>query len=157
MKRLAATIVLSMAVVLLGCGLSSAPQNPLTGNWTAGLLNSDGSTAFGINATLTQNGQTLTVTKFSFAAPSSCFAAGTTATALLTMADTTHGTISGSFAMTLQSGPSNQNGANTLTLQGALARSIISGTWTLTGTGTVCNEVGSSTTGNFSMVQMVQM
>jgi hypothetical protein len=154
MKRFGTAIIFLMEVVLLGCGLSSAPQNPLTGNWTAGLLNSDGSTAFGISSTLKQNGQTLSVTTFSFASPSSCFAAGTTATALLTMADTTHGTMSGSFAMTLQSGPANQNGMNTLTLQGSLIGKVISGTWTLSGTGTQCNAVGNSTSGNFSMVQM---
>jgi hypothetical protein len=154
MKRFGTALIFLMALALLACGLGSTPQTPLTGNWTAGLHNPDGTAAFGFTAALKQSGQTVGVTEFSFVSPSSCFATGTTATALFTLADTTHGVTSGAFQMTIQSGPSNSNGTNTLALQGTFVGNSISGSWTLTGTGTQCTETENLTSGNFTMIQM---
>jgi hypothetical protein len=154
MKRFDTAIILSMSLALLGCGLSSPSSETITGNWKAGIANPDGTLAFGFTATLTQSGQSVSVTKLSVSPPSSCFAPGTTATAQLTMTDTTHGAMSGTFQMIVQSGPSNANGTNTLALQGMLVRNSVSGTWALTATGTQCAETENSTSGNFSMVQM---
>ena len=152
MERFGTAIIFSLALALLACGGAST-KDVLTGNWRAGLLNSDGTVAFGFTATLIQNGQTVSVTKFSLISPSSCFALGTTATGLLTMTDTTHGVTSGTFQMTIQSGSSNLNGMNFLTLQGTFVRNAISGSWMLAGTGMQCTESG-ATSGDFSMIQM---
>jgi len=153
MKRFGTAIIFSLALVLVSCGGGSTPD-VLSGNWTASLLNSDGTTAFAFNTTLTQSGSQVAVTKFDFANPSSCFAKGTTATAYFTLIGTTHGVTSGTFQMTFQSGPSNPNGDNSLAFQGTLLRAGISGSWSLTGTGIECTQVGTSTKGNFVMTKM---
>jgi hypothetical protein len=155
MKRFGTAIVLSIALVSLSCGLSSSNSVTLNGNWEAGLANPDATPAFGFTATLAQSGSTLSVTKLSFVTPSSCFASGTTATGVFTLTDTTHGVSTGAFQMTVQSGPSNQNGTNTLALQGTFTRNAISGSWTLTGTGLNCSTPEDSTSGSFTMVQMM--
>lgn len=153
MKRFGTAIILSLALALLACGLGSTTQNTLTGNYSAALVNPDGTRAFDFTTTLTQSGQSVSVTKFSFTTPSSCFATGTAATALFTLTDTTHGVTSGTYQMTFQSGPSNPNGTNTLELQGNFVNNGVSGSWTLTGTGTECTEAGTSTSGSFTMLQ----
>jgi hypothetical protein len=154
MKHFATAFIVSLTLVLLACGGSSNNTDALTGNWTAALLNPDGTRAFGFTTTLNQNGQSVNVTKFSLISPSSCFAPGTAATALFTLIDNTHGVTSGTLLMTVQSGPSNPNGANTLALQGTLVGNSISGSWTLTGTGTECTEAEAFLSGNFTMIQM---
>jgi hypothetical protein len=155
MRYFGTAMILSMTLVLLACGLSSNnDNNPLKGNWNGFLLNPDGTTAFGFTATLAQSGSTVSVTNFSLITPSSCFAAGTTATGVFTLTDTTHGVTSGTFDMTIQSGSSNTNGTNALALQGTFVRNAIGGSWTLTGTGLECSKEGNVTSGNFSMIQM---
>jgi len=151
-------MVLSMALALLGCGLSSNTNDadPLKGNWEGGLLNPDNTTAFGFTATLAQSGSTVSVTNFSLVTPSSCFGSGTTATGVFNLTDTTHGVTNGTFDLTIESGPSNANGMNTLALQGTFVRNAIGGSWTLTGTGLNCNKEATVTSGNFSMIQMSQ-
>jgi hypothetical protein len=157
MKHLGTAMILFMALALLACGSSSAnAADPLKGNWEGGLLNPDGTTAFGFTATLTQSGGTVSVTNFSLIPPSSCFATGTTASGVFTMTDMTHGVTSGTFDMTIQSGSSNTNGMNALALQGTFVRNAIGGSWTLTGTGLECSKEGTVTSGNFSMIQMSQ-
>jgi hypothetical protein len=155
MKRFGIAIVLSLALALIGCGLSSSSDStPLNGNWKAGLANPDNTVAFGFTATLTQSGATVGVSKLSFLTSSSCFDSGTTASGIFTVTDTTHGVTSGNFQMTVQSGPSNQNGMNVLQFQGTFVRNAISGSWTLTGTGTECSKPENATAGNFTMIQM---
>ncbi len=156
MKHLGTAMILFMALVLLGCGLSSATNDPLKGNWEGGLLNPDNTTAFGFTATLAQSGSTVSVTNFSLVTPSTCFATGTTATGVFNLTDTTHGVTSGTFDLTIQSGPSNTNGMNTLALQGTFVRNAIGGSWTLTGTGLDCSKEATVTSGNFSMIPMSQ-
>lgn len=153
MKRLRTAIIFSMALALLACG-GGSNNNILKGNWTAALLNSDGTAALSFAATLAQSGSTVSVTTFSFATPSSCFAKGSTATGDFAQTGTTHGVTSGSFQMVFQSGPSNPNGVNTLALQGSFVRNVISGTWTLTGTGLDCTGPENLTSGQFVMRQM---
>ena len=155
MKRFGTAIILLMALALLACGLGGPSNNTLSGNYSAALVNPDGTRAFDFTATLDQSGQAVSVTKFSFTNPSSCFATGTAATAVSTVTDTTHGVTSGTYQMTFQSGPSNPNGTNTLTLQGNFVNNGVSGSWTLAGTGTECNETQTetSTSGSFTMLQ----
>lgn len=158
MRRFGTAIIFSLALVCFACGGGGSNNiDPIQGNWEAGLANPDGTTTLGFTATLTQSGSAVSITKFSFVAPSSCFAEGTTTTGLFTSTGTAHGVTSGTFQMTIQSGPSNPNGANTLALQGTFVRDAISGTWTLAGTGTDCNKPGNFTSGNFTMLPMTQM
>jgi hypothetical protein len=157
MKYFGTAMILSMALALLACGLSSAnDEQPLRGNWEGSLLNPDGTTAFAFTATLAQSASTVSVTNFILTTTSSCFTSGTSATALFTMTDMTHGVTSGTFDMTIQSGSSNTNGMNTLALQGTFVRNAISGSWTFTGTGLDCTAEETVTSGNFTMVQMSQ-
>jgi hypothetical protein len=157
MKHFGTAMVLSMALGLLGCGLSSASNDDVVnGNWQGGLLNPDGTTAFAFTATLAQSGSTVSVTNINFATPSSCFASGTTATGIFNVTDMTHGVTSGTFDMTIQSGPSNPNGMNALALQGTFVRNTIVGSWTLTGTGLDCSKEGNVTSGSFNMLPMPQ-
>jgi len=154
MKRTGTAIILSTALALLGCG-GGTSNVALKGNWTAVLYNPDGTRALALTATLAQSGSTVNVTNLSFVPSSSCFAEGTTATGVFTPNYTTHGVTSGPFQMTLQSGPSNVNGMNTLSLQGTFLRNVISGTWTVTGTGLDCTGGENLTSGvSFVMTQM---
>jgi hypothetical protein len=155
MKRFGTAVVLSMALAMLACGGGpSSNDDVIKGNWTGALFTTGGTTSLGFNATLTQSGTTVNVTKFSFTTPSSCFAAGTTATGVFNLTGTTHGVTSGAFQLAFQSGPSNPNGTNLLALQGTFVRNAISGTWTLTGTGTDCTGSETFTTGDFVMRPM---
>lgn len=155
MKRFGTAIIFSLALALLACGGGGSNNiDVIQGKWEAGLLNPDGTSAFSFNATLTQSGSTISITNFSFVTASSCFAEGMTATGVFTPIATTHGLTSGTFQMTLQSGPSNPNGTNTLALQGTFVRNAISGSWGLTGTGLECSKPEDLTSGNFTMVPM---
>ena len=155
MKRFGLALMVSLALAMLGCGGggSTIPADTLKGSWTAGLMNSDGTLALGFTVALTQTGQNIGVSSVDFVPSSSCFAPGMTALASLTSVTTTHGVTSGSFQMTIQSGPTNVNGDNTLILQGSLVRTSISGTWGLTGTGIQCSDTLKTMSGNFSMLQ----
>jgi len=156
MKRFGLALIISVTLALLGCGGGSTiPADTLKGTWTAGLMNSDGTLALGFTVAMTQSGQTVEVTKVDFLPSSSCFAPGMTALASLNSVTTTHGVTSGSFQMTIQSGPSNVNGDNTLILQGSMVRTNISGSWSLTGTGIQCSDTLKSMSGDFSMLQQV--
>lgn len=155
MKRFGTVIILSMAMALFACGGGgSNVVDVIQGNWEAGLLNPDGTSTLSFTATMTQSGSTVSVTKFSFTAPSSCFADGTTATGVFDSTGTTHGVTSGDFHMTVQSGPSNANGMNVLALHGTFVGNAISGSWGLSGTGLDCNQPGNFTSGDFTMIPM---
>jgi hypothetical protein len=144
MKHFGIALILSAALVLSGCG-SSSTNNSINGNWTATLTNPDGSTALAFTLTLAQSGTTLSVTNLSFTTSSSCFALGTTATGAFTVTGTSGGVTTGNFQLTVQSGSSNTNGTNELTMVGTLTGGSITGNWTLTGTGAGCSGSGSFT------------
>ena len=154
MRRFGTAIVFCLTLALMACGGGNSTPNTLSGNWAATLSNSDGTGALAFTAKLTQTGQTVSVSNIGFTLSSTCFDPGTTADALATQIFTTHGVTSGNFQMTLQSGPKSTNGANTVSLQGTFTRQTISGTWSLTGTGTLCTPPENSTSGTFTMIPM---
>lgn len=144
MKKFGILIILSVALALPGCGGSNG-SNSVNGNWTATLNSTDGSTALSFTVSLAQNGTALSVTNLSFTTSSSCFALGTTATGAFTVTGTTGGVTTGNFQLTVDSGPSNSNGTNELSMVGTLTGNSITGNWTLTGTGAGCSGSGAFT------------
>jgi len=131
-------------IMLVACGSNS--NNAFNGNWSATLVNPDSTTAFTFTTSLSEGSQgNVTVTNLSFGTSSSCFALGTTASGTFAGTGTTNGAATGSIQLTIQSSTSNSNGANALTLQGALNNNTITGSWQLTGTGAGCTGSGSFT------------
>ena len=151
MNRFGTAVILFPLLALFACGGGSS-VNVIQGPWNAGLTNPDGTEAFAFTATLTQNGKTVNVTKFTLTKPSKCFDAGVAASGSFLHPYTTHGVTSGAFEMTVRSDPANP--ANTLVLEGEFQRNIIWGTWTLTEGGPACNDPANSLSGDFIMSQM---
>lgn len=148
MKQLGIATLLVLVVMLGACGSSNSNSTDISGNWTATLTDVNGATDFAFTTTLTESGTTISGSNLTFTTGSPCFGTGTTESGGFTASGTTNGVTSGVFQLTVQSGASSANGDNTLNLQGTLNNNTVSGTWTLTGTGTGC--VGS---GNFSMTR----
>jgi hypothetical protein len=144
MKLFGILIILSAALALAGCGSSSNNGN-INGTWTATLNNQDGSTALAFTVMLAQSGTALNITNLSFTTSSSCFALGTTATGNFTVTGNSGGVTTGNFLMTVQSGSSNPNGSNELSMVGTVTGTSITGNWTLTGTGAGCSGSGAFT------------
>jgi hypothetical protein len=128
---------LTWLTLLLGaCGSSRQPQN-INGGWSALLKDSDGSSAFAFQMTLTQSsGMAVDVTNFTFEPSPQCFVATTSETATFASTGSSNGIAVGAFTMTVSTTfPAVQN---VLTLQGTTNTGpadpgSISGTWTLIG------------------------
>jgi hypothetical protein len=142
MKHFGIAIILSIALALSGCGSGSNGSSAINGNWTATLT---GTQDLNFNVTLTQSGSVVSVTNLSFTTSQSCFDTGATASGTFSLTGTLNGVTTGSFAMTIQSGASDPNGANTLTLGGTLTNNSITGNWTLSGNGVGCTGSGTFT------------
>jgi hypothetical protein len=152
MRVLGVSIVCALAMILSGCGSSSS--TPVNGNWSATVTNIDGSTAFLFSLTMNENSSTgaVSVTNLSFTSNSnSCFSTNSTGVGTFNTGGTTNGVTTGALQLTIQSGTSNTNGTNQLTLNGTLNQSstsnTITGTWNLTGTGSDCTGNGNFTMG----------
>lgn len=139
--------LLALAALLAACGSSNGnSNNSINGNWTASLLDTSGKPVFNFTTTLASSGSTgLVISNFRFTTSSPCFGPNPTESGGFTLGGNFNGNVSGSFTMTVQSG-SGASGNNLLTLQGTVNNNVVSGAWTLAGTGAGC--VGS---GNFTM------
>jgi hypothetical protein len=139
-----------LAVALSGCGNGNG--TPVNGNWSATLNNVDGSVAMTFTVALSENPTTgaVTVSNLTFNPKNPCFGSGNTGVGSFTNT-TSIGTPTGSLQISIQSGATNTDGSNQLTLSGNLAYSSITGTWSLTGSGSGC-----SGSGNFSMGMVSQ-
>jgi hypothetical protein len=134
MKRLA--ILLGLAVLLAACGDN---QSSINGTWTAALT---GTQQFNFSTTLTSiSNNGLSVTNLSFSTQSPCFPGTSTATGAFVVSGTFNGVSAGGFQLTVTS----STGANQLQMNGTVHNNTISGTWTLTGTGSGCSGSGTFT------------
>ena len=146
MKRFAIALPLVLAAILAACG-SSSSSNSINGNWRATLTDASGNPAFGFTTALTENGNGVSGSNLTFTTATPCFGSDATETGGFSLSGNANGVQSGGFTLSVQSGASS-NGSNTLNLNGTLNNNAISGTWTLSGTGTGCTG-----SGNFSMVK----
>lgn len=146
MKQLGIAMLLALGLVLGACGAGSNNSGNINGNWTAMLTDTNGNQDFAFTTSLTQtSGTSVSVTNLSFTTQTTtCFASGQTATGTFALTGNFNGNLTGTYAMTITSGTPS---GNVLTLQGNVANSTVSGTWTLTG-------VGCSGNGNFTMTKM---
>lgn len=139
-----------LAAMLSGCG--NGNSTPVNGNWSATLSNVDGAVFMTITLTMSENATTgaVSVSNLTFTPQNSCFGSGNTGTGTFT--NTTNGgsTQTGSLLISIQSGTSNTNGQNQVTLSGNLANGSITGTWNLTGSGSDCSGSGNFTMGTVS-------
>ena len=144
MRYIVLSILAALTVVLSGCGGgSTTSSNELSGNWSATLTDSKGSTVLGFNVTFTQGGSTVIgVANLNFTTTSSCVA-------VIVSPPTAAIATGGAFQMTILSGVTNLNGSNQVALQGTPASNMITGTWNLSGTGMGCTDSGS-----FAMFRM---
>jgi hypothetical protein len=147
MKPLVTILLVGLALMLGGCG-SSNNSGTINGNWSAALLNSDGSAAFGFTATLTQaSGSAVSVSNFNFTTSSPCFASATTQSASFQLTGNTNGNVTGNYGMSISTEFSAGQTNNQLTLQGTVSGGTISGTWSLTG------QTGCTGSGTFTMTE----
>lgn len=143
MRQFAATVVVALGLVLIGCGANSSNSN-INGTWHATLTDSNNVTAFSFGTALTVNGDgSLKISNFQFTSNSGCFVSGETETGSVTLSGNSSGSVTGGFGLTVNSGTPS---GNTLNLNGTVSGNTISGKWTMSGT----NCTGS---GNFTMTR----
>jgi len=146
MKQILFTMFALLTVILSGCGNDHA-NGTVNGNWTATLLDQNGTQIFMFSTTLTQSGNTaVTVTNLNFTTASPCFVSSNTASGAFVLSGNFNGNVTGNFQLTVQSGTP---GGNMLMLQGKVNNNVISGTWSLTGVTSGCNG-----SGTFTMTKM---
>ncbi len=149
MKRLGIASLL-LGLLVAGCGgnsSSSGNSNNVSGNWTAGLSDSNGTPVFAFTTSLIQNsGSVVSVTNLNFTTATPCFASGGSETGSFILSGNFNGNATGAFQLGIQSGTPS---GNMLVLQGTVKNNTISGTWTLTGV-----TAGCSGAGNFTMTKM---
>jgi len=146
MKRIGFVILLGLMFMAAGCGGgSSHGESEINGNWTATLLNTDGSEAFSFTTSLNaSNGNSnLNISNFSFTTSGTCFSAPLSESGSFTFTGDFQGNVTGTLAMTVTS-QLEAGSSNVLTMQGAVNGSTISGTWSLTGV-TGCTGNGTFT------------
>ena len=145
MKYLAALTLTALALMLGGCG-GSNNSGSINGNWSAALLNSDGSAAFGFTATLTQgSGSSVAVSNFTFTTSSPCFSTATSQSASFQLTGNTNGNVTGTYGMTISTMFAAGQTNNELVLQGTVSGGTISSTWNLTGLQSGCQGTGTFT------------
>jgi hypothetical protein len=149
MKKIGIAMVLALGLALAACGggSSTGPAN-ISGNWTATLMNTDGTPALSFTTSLTQGSGTATVTgtNLSFNPSTPCFTSGGSQTGTFLLSGNVNGMPTGVFQLTITSATPP---GNTLTLQGTVTNNTIAGTWTLSGVTSGCTG-----TGNFTFTKM---
>jgi len=142
MRQFAIMLICVLALMFAACG-SGNNSNNVNGNWSASLMNTDGTPAFSFTTSLNQsNSTTITGTSLTFTTATPCFSSGGTETGGFTLTGSTGGMTTGNFELTIQSGTPS---GNVLTLQGTDTNNVISGSWTLTGVTSGCTGSGTFT------------
>jgi hypothetical protein len=143
MKISAVAILLSIALVLAGCGGGPSRGGNINGTWAATLTDLNGSEEFGFTTSIITNSDgTLTVSNFSFTTNSPCFVSGETVTGAFSLTGDFNGHVAGNFSFKVVSGSPS---GNTLNLSGLVSGNKITGNWTLSG------DPGCTGSGVFSM------
>jgi len=141
MFKLVATItLLALGLTLTGCGKTAGN---IDGSWVATLVTPPGGTpvfAFSTNFS-GSGGGAFTITNLTFTTAGTCFATPPfTETGTVSLTGNYNGHVTGSFGLTITTQFSSGTN-NVLTLNGTVADSTITGTWTLTGS-TGCSGSG---------------
>jgi hypothetical protein len=142
MKSLGIALIVGLAVALAACG-GGSNNSTINGTWTAGLTDANQNTVFAFTATFTQgSGTSVNITNLTFSTQNGCFDSIASESGTFALSGNANGNVTGTFGMAIVSGPP----TNTLTLSnGQVANNTITGTWTLTGTGTGCTGSGAFT------------
>src|SRR5690349_16961982 len=80
MKLFASTMLIALALMLVGCGSDNSSNNAVNGNWTVSLTDANSTPVFGFTTTLTQSGSTVSGTNLSFTTATPCFGSDSTET-----------------------------------------------------------------------------
>lgn len=153
MRTVLAISALGFSLALLGCGngYNNSPAN-LSGNWTANLQQTSGTTAFSFTTSLTEvGGSILNGSNLTFNPASNCFSSQTTESGTVQFSGGggygyyTGG--GGQTAMSLTIKGLSSSGANdTLTMQGTVnPDNSVSGTWSMNGLTASCSGSGGFT------------
>jgi hypothetical protein len=136
-------IALATALILPGCGGSSTSTD-FSGNWAATLSNTASTTVYVFNAAFTQtSADAVTVAGLKFTTGGApCFEELGSQTGQLTI-----GSTSTTLQLTILGAQPGASSLNTLTLEGTVSGSNVSGTWVLQGFG------GCTGSGNFTMTK----
>ena len=146
-KQFGIAILVALGLILLACGGGSSSSNTVTGNWTATLTNTDGTTAFAFTTSLSQsNGTMVTGANLTFTTSTGCFTSAASQTGSFVLSGNLNGNLAGAFQLTITSATPS---GNTLTLQGTVNNNTVTGTWTLAGLIPGCTG-----SGNFTMTRM---
>jgi hypothetical protein len=157
MKQFVTALVLALILSLVACGSGSSnglgstntPGN-VNGNWTANLVNANGTPVFDFTLSLTQNSDNSVVgTNLTFSTATPCFGEATTVSGGVGATGNLSGSVNALFTLSVQSGPAGATGNNTLNLQGTVNNNTITGTWVVTGFTSGC-----SGSGNFTMTRL---
>ncbi len=143
MKQFGGAFFLAVGLILAACGGGSSSANTLTGHWTANLTNTDGMPAFAFATSFTQsNGSVVTGTNLTFTVSTGCFTSAASQAGSFVLSGNFNGNMTGSFQLTITSATPSDN---TLTLEGTVNNTAISGGWTLAGLTPGCTGAGDFT------------
>ncbi len=144
MKRIITMALLSMGLILVGCGSGSHATGNINGTWSATLSNSTLANDFIFMTHLTVNADgSLGTTSFNITLDNTpCDFTTTTESGSFTISGNFNGQVSGKFHYVVMS-----TGAevNTLTLDGTVSGGQITGNWTVSGATANCTGTGTFT------------
>jgi hypothetical protein len=144
MKKIIAIALLSMSLILSGCGSGSHATGNINGLWSATLSNSTFVNDFIFMTNLTVNADgSLGTTSFNITLNGTpCTFPATTESGTFTITGNFSGQVSGKFHYVIMSTGIE---VNTLTLDGTVKNGQITGNWSVTGATANCSGTGSFT------------
>ncbi|HEY6370915.1 MAG TPA: hypothetical protein VIX37_10070 [Candidatus Sulfotelmatobacter sp.] len=143
MNKTVAVVLLSITLILSGCGSNSTSSANINGMWSATLANATTNTfAFTTHLTVKADGS-LGTTSFSLTLDNSpCTFPSSTESGSFTLTGNFNGQVSGKFHYVIMSTGVE---VNTLTLDGTVTGGQITGTWTVSGATANCAGNGTFT------------
>jgi hypothetical protein len=141
MNKAAVAVLLGITLIFCGCGSNSSTTNAnINGTWSAALANST-TNMFTFSTHLTVNADgTLGTTNFSLTLDNSpCTFTSSTESGTFMITGNSNGQVSGKFHYVIMSTGVE---VNTLTLDGTVGGSQITGTWSVTGATANCTGNG---------------
>lgn len=143
MRKMTAIALLTISLILSGCGSSTHATGNINGLWSAS-LSSSGAPTFTFMTNLTVNADgSLGSSSFNLTLNNTlCSFPTTTETGTFTLTGNFNGQVSGSFHYVIMSTGVE---VNTLTLDGTVSGGQIRGTWTVTGATANCTGNGTFT------------
>ncbi len=141
--------VLAIVLLLASCGGGSSNSSGVTGNWTATLTDTSGTSLFVFKIALNQaTDNSVSGTNLTFTSGAPCFENVSSDTGTATVSGTTNQIVTTALQLTIVGAEPGESSFNTLVLSGSDKGSTISGTWTLQGPASGCTGFG-----NFTMTK----